>query len=45
MIKETKNTELSENKALHIGGVSNSLLELRKYSIEEIEDYLDTIRS
>ena len=43
MIKETKNTELSENKALHIGGVSNSLLELRKYSIEEIEDYLDTI--
>ena len=39
IIKQT----LSENKALHIGGVSDSLLELKKYSIEEIEDYLDTI--
>ena len=30
-------------KQLRIGGVSNSLLELQKYSIDEIENYLDTI--
>jgi len=28
---------------LRLHGVSNSLLELKKYSIEEIENYLDTI--
>lgn len=39
--KEQDNQE--ENKALHIGSVSNSLLELKKYSIDEIENYLDTI--
>ena len=30
-------------KQLTISDVSNSLLELKKYSIDEIENYLDTI--
>lgn len=41
MSKEQNNQE--ENKPLYIGGVSSSLLELKKYSIEDIENYLDTI--
>jgi mRNA-degrading endonuclease YafQ of YafQ-DinJ toxin-antitoxin module len=34
MSKETENTELNEDKALHIGGVSNSFSKDFKYTLQ-----------